>query len=347
MNGLTSTHDDSTPDGSAHHGARDRRTRKASLTERYVHAVVRDLPEDQRNDLARELRSTIADMVEADLADGTSYDDAERAALVQLGHPALLASSFAQGPQFLIGPRFFNIWKRLVRNLLLWVPALAATLSVVAELAAGGVETVGDVVVAALAGAWGAAVQVVFWPTLVFAILERTKGGEDVLAWDPDMLPDIAAPHRGITLGEAATGATWSLVVAAALVLQHDLTWIGPDSRVPLLDPDLWTWWLPFLIVVAVSSAALELWKYRAGWTPAVLAATVVTSVAFSGPVAWLAQDDRLLNPGFVEALDMTQANVDVTNGIIIAAAVAIALWEIGEALYRTATEGRRTTEAA
>src|SRR5690606_24964955 len=127
--------------------------------DRYVHAVVRDLPEDQRDDLSRELRSTIGDMVEANLADGTSYDEAERAALVQLGHPTLLASSYAKGPQFLIGPRFFGIWKRLVRNLLMWVPALAATLSVVAELA-GGVDTVGEVVVAALAGAWGAAVQV-------------------------------------------------------------------------------------------------------------------------------------------------------------------------------------------
>lgn len=321
---------------------------KPSLTDRYVHAVVRDLPEDQRGDLSRELRSTIGDMVEAgmqDSADGTSYDDAERAALVQLGHPALLASSYAKGPQFLIGPRFFGIWKRLVRNLLLWVPALVAALSVVAELA-DRVDGVGQVVVAALAGAWGAAVQVVFWPTLVFAILERTTEGDNVLAWDPDQLPDVAAHQRGITMGEAVTGATWSLIVAALLVLQHDLTWVGPDSRVPLLDPDLWSSWLPFLMVVAVASAALELWKYRAGWTPAVLAATVATSVAFAAPVAWLAQADRLLNPGFVEALEMSQANVDVTNGIVVATAVVIAIWEIADGVHRTVTEGRRHSGA-
>ena len=136
--------------------------------------------------------------------------------------------------------------------------------------------------VAGLAGAWGAAVQVVLWPTLVFAILERStdRDAVDVLAWDPDQLPDATLRQRGISLGEAVTGATFSLVVAALLVLQHELTWIGPDSRTALLDPDLWSGWLPSLVVVLVAGAALELWKYRVGWTMSVLAATVVTSAS-------------------------------------------------------------------
>ncbi|MGW4107442.1 hypothetical protein [Streptomyces sp. NPDC004976] len=34
------------------------------LTERYVHEVVRRLPADQRDDMAQELRATIADTIE-------------------------------------------------------------------------------------------------------------------------------------------------------------------------------------------------------------------------------------------------------------------------------------------
>ena len=42
-----------------------RATGKASLTDRYVHAVTRTLPEDQRADVADELRASIADRVES------------------------------------------------------------------------------------------------------------------------------------------------------------------------------------------------------------------------------------------------------------------------------------------
>ena len=63
-----------------------------TLTDRYVWAVLKSLPEAKRADIDRELRATIADDVEAREADGRDAAAAEREALAELGDPARLAA---------------------------------------------------------------------------------------------------------------------------------------------------------------------------------------------------------------------------------------------------------------
>ena len=54
-----------------------------TLTERYVHATLREVPDSRRADLGDELRSTITDMVEARVDGGQSRDEAERATVAE------------------------------------------------------------------------------------------------------------------------------------------------------------------------------------------------------------------------------------------------------------------------
>jgi len=59
----------------------------ATLTDRYVDAAMRTVPETQRDDLAAELRGSIDDQIEARLAEGEDHASAERAVLTDLGNP--------------------------------------------------------------------------------------------------------------------------------------------------------------------------------------------------------------------------------------------------------------------
>ncbi len=309
-----------------------------TLTDRYVHAVVRELPEGRREELARELRSTIADLVDAELDRGATAATAEHAALESLGHPNLLASNYATGPQHLIGPRFFGVWQRLVRNLLTFVPAIVGSIALIADFFESDAD-VGSAVVSGLAAAAMTAIQILFWTTLCFAIIERTGGADEVLEWSPDRLPDLPdTGRRGVTLGDAVGSASFSLVLVALLGLQHEFAWFGDGERVPLLNPDLWSGVLPFLIVMSVLSAALEVVKYRRGWSWGVVAAVVVTSVGFSGVLALTALDGRLLSPAFIDAVSMSPASVDLTHNLVAIGAILVAAWEIGEAVFKTAT---------
>lgn len=306
----------------------------SSLTDRYVQAVLREVPEAKRADLGPELRSSITDMVEARVEAGEPAAAAEHAVLTELGEPARLAAQYTGARLQLLGPRFFLVWKCLTLRLVLWVPPVIASIVAVVAVLQGG-HTVGEVITDAVGAAIGTGVQVVFWTTLVFAILDRVVT-EDLEPWTPDRLPE-PRPEREYPFGEMVGAVAWNLVVAGALVWQHFRSWVaGADGEdVPVLDPDLWQLWLPVVLGLLAASVATEVWKYRTGWTAGALAATVLTSVATGGVLAWLAVEDRLLNPAFVDAVGLGPTGLDRLNDLIAVGVLLVAAWEVGDALVR------------
>lgn len=314
-----------------------------ALTDRYVHATLNGVPESRRSDLGEELRSTITDMVDGRVAAGEDPQAAEYATLAELGDPSRLAAEYADQPLHLIGPRYYLVWKKLLNVLLAWVPAIvAAVVAVASVIDTGQVHSVGEVVVEAGAAAFGTAVHIIFWTTLVFAVLERTTQ-EEIEVWSPDLLPD-APTDRGYSFADAALGIAFNVLVAAALVFQQFRTWVvGTDGEdIPVLEPGLWSLWLPFLLVVILAGVVIELWKYARGWTPGAVIATVVTSIAFAAPVTWLALEQRLLNPEFLDAVGLGATGQDRLALAIAVGAIGVALWEIGEALVKWTNSRRK-----
>ena len=66
----------------------------ATLTDRYVDATLRGVPQAKRADIERELRASIADAIDARADSGDSSADAEVAVLTELGDPARLAAGY-------------------------------------------------------------------------------------------------------------------------------------------------------------------------------------------------------------------------------------------------------------
>ena len=302
-----------------------------SLAERYVDTTVSAVPEARRGDLARELRSTIEDMIEARVAAGEQSEAAERSALIELGDPIGFAAQYSGARQQLLGPRFYPSWKRLTVQLLTWLPALVAMVVAATAVFEAGNDFV-DVFLDALGAGLGTAIQLVFWTTLVFVLLDRYVT-EDPQAWTPDLLPETSGGSAP-SYGDTAASIGWSVVVAAAIIAQQLQPWPhgGNDSGLPVLNPDLWQGWLPFLLVVICAGICLDLWKHRHGWTWGAVVGTAITSIAFSVPVAWLALESRLLNPEFLEAVELGAAGRDALHLAIAAGATCVAVWEIGEA---------------
>ncbi len=108
-----------------------------TLTDRYVDAAMRTVPEKQRADLGAELRASIDDQVDARVEGGEPHDAAERAVLTELGDPDKLAAGYTDRPLWLIGPRYYLDWWRLLKLLLGIVPACAAFGVALAQTLAG------------------------------------------------------------------------------------------------------------------------------------------------------------------------------------------------------------------
>lgn len=312
----------------------------STLTDRYVDATVRGLDEAQRRDVERELRATIDDMVDARLDAGDpTRDDAERAVLVELGDPMRLAAAYAGRPLHLIGPAVYPEWRRLTTVLLSTVVPIAATVHLVVRLFTDAVATdgVGAVVTSTLGLAVTVALHVVFWTTLVFAVLERT--GTSVGTWDPDQLPE-PADSREVGRGDTAASVVMLLLVGVAIVWQQTsspVTGVGGE-RVPVLDPALWGSWLPVLLGVLALDVVVALAVFRARrWTRGLALAQAALDLAFAVPVLVLLQQDALFDPRFLEALvagGWTDAARDLT--VAVSAGVLLVLaWELVDAVRR------------
>lgn len=309
-----------------------------SLTDRYVAATLRAVPAPRREEIAAELRGSIEDMIDGRAAAGEDTTTAEREVLTELGDPAQLAARYADRRLQLIGPTYYLAWWRLLKLLLSFVPALVGVVVGLVEAADG--DHAGGAVGAGISAAIQVTVQIGFWVTLVFAIMERTNAKLDLPAWTVDQLPQDS-PDRQISFTDAAA-AVGSLVLAIAyLPLQHFWSFVpDPDGgNLPIFDPALWSFWLPFLMVVLAATLVLEIAKYRAGnWTRPLVTTNAVLDLVLAVPVIWLLQTDRLLSPELVGRFDwMGQPdNLNTVANISTVAIIVITLWDIVDSALKS-----------
>jgi len=101
-------------------------------------------------------------------------------------------------------------------------------------------------------------------------------------------------------------GAVVGGVLGIALLLLSPILTTVTDADgdpVGVLQPALWEFWVPYLVVLAVIGIAFEFVKYYAGPSLAIAFGNLVIDAAFVVPVVWLAATGQLLNPAFFEGV--------------------------------------------
>jgi hypothetical protein len=302
-----------------------------NLIDRYVFTALRRVPEKQRADIDRELRAAIDDAVDARTDGGEPRETAIESALTELGDPERLADGYADRPQHLIGPELFPIWRRLSLALLAIVLPIVVGVSVVVHLLDD--PAIGPAIGAAVGTALTTAAHLGFWTTAVFAVLERTGVGRATFrhTWTLADLPKYEAGF--LTVGQLAANVLWPVLLIVALVLQQ-----FTFSSVPVLDPDNWSFWWPFFIVVLVLECAYAVWVYLlGGWTHTVTAVNAALGVLFTTPLVWLLVTHRFFNPEFINRLDWGSIDNPLAwlTGICVVFAVLAAVWDIVEVAIR------------
>lgn len=295
-----------------------------SLTDRYVRAVLSAVPGRQRPELELEVRALVADTIDAHGAD-------ERAALTELGDPAILAARYTDRTRYLIGPGLYPEWRRLLMILL---PILIPIIAIVTNAASllGG-STIGEAIVAASGAAFGVAVQTVFWVTLVVAIIERTTGTTGVAAsrWSVDDLPALPDDGRMSVFELGATVVINLLVFAGLLWVQLQPPIVVDGQTFALFDPDLWGLWLPWFLLVLLAETLFAIALFvRGRWTWAFATVNAALGAAFAVPAVYLWSNDLLLNPALVDqiAASTGSAWIGVSGAITMTVIVVVVIWD-------------------
>lgn len=147
------------------------------LKERYITAVLEHVAEGQKDEVQAEVGSAIDEMVDQRVEAGEPEEHATEMALDELGDPVKLAASYQDRPHYLIGPGWYSLYISLLKRILVIVLPL---ITVISLLVAVGIEgkTLSGAIGGAVEGVLAGALQVAFWVTLGFAVVERVIGPE-------------------------------------------------------------------------------------------------------------------------------------------------------------------------
>jgi hypothetical protein len=296
-----------------------------TLTDRYVETTLRRLPGRQRLDIERELRASIADAVDGRVEAGEAAGVAETAVLTELGDPARLAAGYADRPLHLIGPALFVDYTRVLTALLAGVVPIVA--AVVALVGAFDGDSPGSIIGSTIGAAITTAVHIAVWVTLFFAVLERTGGRwTPTQPWTPAALP--MPPSRRMRYGELIAECV-ATVVLSALILLSPVLGLHRDAQgdpIPVLSPWLWDTGIVYVfLALVVGSLVFSFAKYYAKWSLPLALTGALVQFAPSVIMIWLAANDRVINPAFIESFGWPESATRwIGPGLIIVGVIGI-----------------------
>lgn len=289
------------------------------LIDRYLHAVGRHLPPQERVDILAELRSALVDALEDRTAG--EPEEAEIVALLQdFGPPRKVAASYHPSAQYLIGPSLFPLF-RLVAGI-----TIAAVVG--AQILAWGVSVflANDPLepLNALAGLLNSIPSALGMVVIVFAILQwfDVQPDQEEAVWDPKDLPRIDE-RAEVKRGEKVAEIAFSIALLVVLVFFPD--WVGffaypagtffANPVIPQYLP-----WITLALLTGIGLDIYLLWQGR--WATitriASLAVNLLTIaillLLFQGHSTWLSAQGA---PGFFGAIEMLEQNLEGASQLI------------------------------
>ncbi|WP_374055883.1 hypothetical protein [Rossellomorea sp. FM04394] len=288
------------------------------LVELYIQEVMRRLPEKNREDIALELTSTIEDMLPEDYT-----EDDVREVLTSLGNPAVLASNYQDRPMHLIGPRYYDLYMTLLK--IIFPISAAITFIVLAATSvlnysgeSSPVEIILSIAGNGVVEVIGTGMQVFFWLTLIFAIIERTVSSDSQVPitmkgkeWTPDDLKDIpyVPKEKRISKMEIFGGLIWTVIWSTCYFKASSIVGLYEKSEnermfTPFFDQDVLMGYWPLVVLLIVLELHLLLRKWKAGiWTRKLAILNAVYQFIPVAAFMFIFRNMEVLNPEFTDRI--------------------------------------------
>jgi hypothetical protein len=263
--------------------------------------------------------------------------------LTDLGDPDKLAAGYTDRPLWLVGPRYFLQWWRLLK-LLLWIVIPCAVFGVSLAMVLDG-ATFGEIMGAIWPLALTVGVHLAFWTTLVFVIVERSEGRSTSLPfeeWTVDQLPE--SRPRGASLSDLIASLVFLVIAAGAVLWDLFVGFVPTEPGLSFLDPGLWPTWIFVLFALMALEAGLAVTVYALGrWTTWLAVVNGILNAAIAIPAIWLLMQGELLNPDYFPTI-IGEGGADV--GAIVSTVTgfgiaAIAIWDTVDGALKAARAHR------
>ncbi len=253
----------------------------SDLIDRYVYAVVKRLPGQQREDIEKELRGLIDDMLADTAGDEEPRVEDIQEVLKELGRPSMLAAKYSGEKLYLIGPEYFDLYI-LIMKIVVIVAAAGTAMSQIIGYIVTPPEKIWEAIGMFFAASIGAAVQSFAVITIIFAAIERFSDRKEKIKapdWRPSDLPPIPTQKARISKSEPIIGIIFGVI---AIILFNVAPWlIGANdfstrTFVPLFNLDVLLKMMPLINAIFALGILKEVVRLVIGRYNFRLAAAVV-----------------------------------------------------------------------
>lgn len=272
-----------------------------NLIDRYIYAVARKLPQKQRADIEKEIRTLIDDMLE-EYPEELSEEAKISKVLLKLGDPEKLADNYREAKRYLIGPQLYDNYIFMLK-----IVSYAILLGISIATVVGGFfdSTINPakVITSYIATLVGALTQGFAWVTIGFAATEYY--GVDLKdkdfakgEWSLSALPQIPEKEQLISRVGSAFGILFGTVFASIFYFAPQVfaAYLRSGDYIPLFDLAVLSRYKYLIILVFILGILKEIFKLIEGrWSLRLAVALTVLSVAslvfslalFTAPGLW------------------------------------------------------------
>lgn len=305
--------------------------RNDDLTERYLYDVVRRLPEKQKKDIEKELRTLIEDMIaEQEEAGETDREKCTKSVLNSLGSPAKLARSYRGENDCLIGGEYYGSYCYILKIVLICT-AVGIFISNVVSSVVQVVETEENAV-----SLWSdmlniepilpALIQVFGVITLIYALMERKHVKVNVgdAEWSLEKLPHIPYKKATISRGESVVGIVFGILCVILFIFAPQLigAWIQEGDSyksVPLFNPEIWRQVQPLFLLSFAAGITDDFVKLVAGrYTYTVMTVTIIADTVSFALACLIFKGFPIWNADFVPEIEKLTGKIISSGGDIL-----------------------------
>ncbi len=249
--------------------------------ERYIYAVSKRLPVSMREDVSKELRANIQDMI----ADEPLKDEDISEILHKLGHPNQLANSYRGKERYVIAPEHYDNYISALK-LFGIIFVIVAFSTIPSSAFTEGWKTVVQAIVSSLTSGF---LNTFTWITIGFWIVGTCDKNETSETWKLKDLPELPKPNqskisRGETMFELIFGLSFGLIF---------INWI--QNGVPFLNMEIVQPFIIFFYISILMELIVGISKLIYGtWCLPIVFGSIIQKIYDAGFAYFLLKSDFL-----------------------------------------------------
>ncbi|GGG15122.1 hypothetical protein GCM10010912_69410 [Paenibacillus albidus] len=284
------------------------------LVKRYIYAVTKKLPEQQKADIEKELKGLIEDMLEDRAPAGHATREDVEAVLLELGDPGELADKYRGTRRYLIGPDLFDTYLSVLK-----IVVIAITIAMTALFSVESIVNpthVLDQFVSYIVDLIISLFQGFTWVTLIFGVAEykgvhRSKQKSKTSpSWEPTQLPPLPTQLTRIKRSDPIASIIFTILFAALFLFSLELfgVWFfqegGPRVVVPFFNEEVMRRFVPLVGIALALSLVKDVVKMITGkWTIALIGFDILVSILHFIVALFMFADKSVWNPAFMQQL--------------------------------------------